>query len=74
LKGRLGTVDLLIKVSRFITKVNNIFNIEMSNEQYQCYKTFYGRKLHIFVKARVFAPGKLFRPSVLFVSKARNLP
>jgi hypothetical protein len=32
----------------------------------QCYKTFYGRKL--------FVPGKLFQPSLMFVGEARNLP
>jgi hypothetical protein len=29
-KGRLSTVDLLIKVASLVKKVNNIFNIEMS--------------------------------------------
>jgi hypothetical protein len=29
-KGRLSTVDLLIKVAWFVKKVKNIFNIKMS--------------------------------------------
>ena len=33
----------------------------------QCYKTFYGCKLPIFV---VFAPGKSFQPSLMFAGKA----
>jgi hypothetical protein len=31
LKGRLSTVDLLIKVACFVTKVNNIFNIKAAD-------------------------------------------
>ncbi len=38
------------------------------------YKTFYGRNLRIFVISRVFAPGKPFQPSLIFVGKARGLP
>ncbi len=38
------------------------------------YKTFYGRNLRIFVKARVFVPGKHFQPSIMFVGEARSLP
>jgi hypothetical protein len=30
LMGRLRTVDLLIKIARFVRKVNNILNIKMS--------------------------------------------
>jgi hypothetical protein len=29
-RGRLSTVNLLIKVARFVTNVNNIFNIQSS--------------------------------------------
>ncbi len=40
----------------------------------QCYKTFYGRKLRIFVKAGAFAPGKPFQSSLLFADRVRSLP
>jgi hypothetical protein len=38
----------------------------------QGYKTFYGRKLQIFVM--MFVPGKPFQNSLLFVGKAKSLP
>ncbi len=34
----------------------------------------YGRKIRLFIKARVFVPGKPFQPSLMFVGEARNLP
>ncbi len=38
-------------------------------------KILYGRKLQIFFKkATMFAPRKLFLPSLLFVGKTRTLP
>ncbi len=37
----------------------------------QSYKTFYVRNLPIFVISRVFVPGMIFQPSLLFVSKIR---
>jgi hypothetical protein len=40
----------------------------------QSYKTFYGRKLQIFEKARVFAPGKPFHDSIMFASKIGAYP
>jgi hypothetical protein len=36
----------------------------------QCYKTFYGRKLRIFIKARGIPPGEPFQPSSVFAGKA----
>jgi hypothetical protein len=39
----------------------------------QSYETFYERNLQIFV-ARVFVPVKPFRPSLMFVGKARGQP
>ncbi len=36
----------------------------------QCYKTFYGRNLRIFV----FVPGKTFQPSLMFTGKAGAYP
>ncbi len=38
------------------------------------YKTFYSRILWIFVIATAFVPGKPFRPSLMFMGKARGLP
>jgi hypothetical protein len=45
----------------------NLLLIQFSG---QCYKTFYGRKLHIFVINKAFAPGKTFQSSLTFVGKA----
>ncbi len=39
----------------------------------QSHETFYGHNFQIFV-ARVFVPGKPFRPSLMFVGKARGQP
>jgi hypothetical protein len=40
----------------------------------KCYKTFYSRNLWIFVKARVFVPGKPFQPSsLMFTVKGQSL-
>ncbi len=36
----------------------------------QCYKTFYGRKLRIFMINIAFAPDKTFQPSLMFAGKA----
>ncbi len=36
----------------------------------QCYKTFHGRNLRIFVIARAFVRGQYFQPSIMFVCKA----
>jgi hypothetical protein len=40
----------------------------------QCYKTFCGRKLRLFIIARAFVPGKAFQPSVMFAGMARAYP
>ncbi len=37
----------------------------------QCYKTFLSVICIFLYQARVFVPGKLFQPSLMFVSKAR---
>jgi hypothetical protein len=36
----------------------------------QCYKTFYGRKLRLFLIGGVLVPGKPFQPSLMFADKA----
>ncbi len=40
----------------------------------QCYKTFYGRKLRLFIISKSVVPGKPFQPSLIFVGKDRGLP
>jgi hypothetical protein len=40
----------------------------------QCYKTFLVCNLRFFAKARVFAPGKPFHPSLVFAGKAEDYP
>ncbi len=44
------------------------------NSNGQCYKTFYGRKLRIFVISQSICHGKLFQLCRMFVGKARSLP
>jgi hypothetical protein len=39
----------------------------------QCYKTFFSMINKFLQQARVFVPGKLFQPIILFVGKARSL-
>jgi hypothetical protein len=40
----------------------------------QCYKSFYGRNLRIFVINKSVCPGELFQPSLMFMCKVRSLP
>jgi hypothetical protein len=40
----------------------------------QCYKTFYGRKLRLFIISYKVVPCKHFHPSLIFVCKARAYP
>jgi hypothetical protein len=39
-----------------------------------CYKTFYGRKLRLFIIARAFVPGNPFQPSLMFGGHAGTYP
>ncbi len=40
----------------------------------QCYRTFYGRNLRMFVVSQGVALGRPFQPSIMFADKARSLP
>jgi hypothetical protein len=38
----------------------------------QCYKTFYGRNLRVFVISYSVRPWQTFKPSLIFVGEARS--
>jgi hypothetical protein len=50
------------------------FKVFLINSRGQFYKTFYGRKLRLFIITRVFVSGRPFQPSLMLGGKARVYP
>jgi hypothetical protein len=69
-KGLQGRNALAYSFSLLVTKKKSLITLTPG----QCYKTFYSRKLGLFILSRAFVPGQPFQPSLMFVGKSRSLP